>query len=55
MPSLCAPSSINFSASSIDAIPPDALILIFGPQCFAKSSISSKVAPPVEKPVEVLI
>ncbi len=38
-----------------EEIPPAALICTSGPTCLAKSATSSKVAPPVEKPVDVLI
>ena len=55
MPSLSAPRDINFSASAIELMPPAAFILTFLPTYLAKSSISSKVAPPVEKPVLVFI
>ena len=55
VPSLDAPSSTNFSASSIEDIPPAAFILTFLPTCFAKSSMSANVAPAFEKPVEVLM
>ena len=36
-------------------MPPAALILTFGPTCSLNSFTSSSVAPPVPKPVEVLI
>ena len=36
-------------------MPPAALIFTPGPMCLAKRATSSRVAPPVEKPVEVLI
>ena len=55
VPSRDAPSSMNFSASSIDEIPPAAFILTFLPTFFAKSAISSNVAPAFEKPVDVLM
>ena len=42
-------------ASSKAEIPPAAFIFTFGPICFANNSISSKVAPAFEKPVELLI
>ena len=50
-----APSSMNFSASSSDEMPPAALIFTPGFTCFANSYTSWNVAPPVEKPVEVLM
>ena len=50
-----APSWMNFSASSRLEMPPAALIFTWGATCPAKSSTSWKVAPAVEKPVEVLM
>ena len=55
VPSLDAPSSINFSASAKELIPPAALIRTPFPTWRRKSSTSAKVAPSVENPVEVLI
>jgi hypothetical protein len=55
VPKRDAPSFIKSSASAREAMPPEALILRFEDICDAKSEISSLVAPPVEKPVEVFI
>ena len=55
VPSLDAPSEMNFSASSMDEMPPAALIFTPFVTCCANSSTSWNVAPAVEKPVEVLI
>ena len=43
------------SASFRSAMPPAALIFTLGPTWAAKRATSSRVAPPVPKPVEVLM
>ena len=50
-----APSSINFSASAKEEIPPAAFTFTFVPTYCLISSTSEKVAPAVENPVEVLM
>ena len=48
-------SSIKAFAASIVRIPPAAFIFTPSPICLANSATSSGVAPPEEKPVDVLI
>ena len=55
VPSRSAPSSINFSASAKEEIPPAAFTFTFVPTYCLISSTSEKVAPAVENPVEVLM
>lgn len=55
VPSLSAPSSRNLSASSNEEMPPAAFIFTPSPICSENSFISSKVAPAVPKPVDVLM
>ena len=55
VPSLSAPSRMKVSASSNEEIPPAALMRTCPPMCCANNLTSSKVAPAVENPVEVLI
>jgi hypothetical protein len=55
VPSLDAPRERKVSASSREEIPPAALIFTWLPTLAANSFTSSKVAPQVEKPVDVLI
>src|SRR5690606_15226782 len=50
-----APRAMNLAASSRLAMPPEALILTPGPTCRRMSSMSRNVAPPCEKPVDVLM
>ena len=50
-----APSSRNLSASSNEEMPPAAFIFTPSPICTENSFISSKVAPAVPKPVDVLM
>ena len=52
VPSLSAPSSMNFSASSNELIPPAALIFVPLEILSAKIFTTWNVAPSVEKPVE---
>ena len=54
-PSREAPAFMKRLASSRVLIPPDALIFTSGPMLAAISFTSSSVAPPVMKPVEVLM
>ena len=49
------PASIKASIASLVRIPPAALIFTSGPMYFLNSSISSRAAPALPKPVEVLI
>ena len=48
------PNWMNCSASFLVLMPPEALILTLGPMFFLINLISSNVAPPLEKPVDVL-
>ena len=55
VPRRVAPSSMNFSASASEAMPPAALMPLPGAMCAFISATSSNVAPAVEKPVLVLM
>src|SRR5690554_738377 len=54
VPIRLAPASIILMAVFLFLIPPEALTPYLGPTIFLIRATSSRVAPPVEKPVEVL-
>ena len=55
VPSRSAPRAIMSSASWMVLMPPAAFTFTWGPQYWRSRATSSRVAPPVEKPVEVLM
>jgi hypothetical protein len=55
VPTRLAPASIIAFICSNVLTPPEALIIILLPTCVLNNLTSSIVAPPVEKPVDVLM